>query len=705
MIGPEHGEEQALGKVFDRRIVSRLFTYMRPFLKYLAISAVFLIVAASVELSFPFLTKTAIDRFIVKNGRKSTERLNPEFINLGQGEYFAPQVVLSRTDPGLLRRAEAAGHLSKMRYYYVFKDRADLRIRSVIERNPGQFEDYPTLYLIPYDNFSRLSVPDILGLRHPDLTGAFRIVLIFVGIIISGAIANFCQIYLTQYAGQLFMHSLRLKIFRKLQFSDLSFFDRNPVGRLVTRATNDVDAINEAFTQVFATLFRDVLMLLGIVVIMLTINVRLALISFTVIPVVLVLTTFFRIRARAIYRLVRTRLARLNATLQENFSGIRVIKIFNQEMHNQRQFDRINKDYLDVNLREVMLMSFFRPLMEIVSAVGIGLVIYFGGGQVLSGQVSLGVIVAFVSYVEMFFRPIRELTESYTLLQSAMASSERIFMLMDEPILIKAPVRPRSLPRVRGEIEFRNVWFAYQEPEWVLKDLSLRVAPGERVAIVGPTGAGKTSIISLIARLYEIQRGQILVDGISIADLDPTELRRSIGVVMQDVFLFAGDIRSNIRLSRPLSDEQVQTITAEIKADRFINRFPRGLDEDVMERGVTFSTGERQLLSFARVLAFDPRILVLDEATSNIDTETERLIQDGLRTLMVNRTSIVIAHRLSTIREVNRIYVLHKGEIKEIGTHQELLAQKGIYYNLYRLQSLQAGDATTKGESSPDGTI
>jgi len=681
-------EEKDIGKVFDRRIAARLLRYMRPFIKYLAGSALFLVIAASVELSYPFLIKTSIDNYIVKGGKIVQDSLGPGYLPLGNNRYFATQTMLSRTDPSRLRRAERDGRISRERYYYIFKTEVDARIRAVIDRNRESFSEYAGFYLINYDRIHALPGPEIAGLRHRDFTGLFRIVLVFVAIIAAGAVANFVQIYLTQYAGQRFMHEMRVRVFKKLQYSDLSFFDRNPVGRLVTRATNDVEAINEAFSQVFTTLFRDILMLVGIIVIMLTINVKLALISFIVIPLVLILTSYFRFRARDIYRLVRTRLARMNATLQENYSGIRVIKIFNQEADNQARFDRINEDYLKVNLKEVWLMSFFRPIIEIISSLGIGLVIYYGGGQVIQGNVSLGIIVAFVSYVEMFFRPIRELTESYTLLQSAMASSERIFLLLDEEIKIRSILKPKSLGKVRGEIEFQNVWFSYQEPEWVLRDVSFRVRPGEHVAIVGATGAGKTSIISLISRLYEIQRGRILVDGIDIRELDPAALRAKIGVVMQDVFLFAGDIKSNIRLNQPLSDEAVRRISADIDADRFIDRFPKKFDEDVMERGVTLSTGERQLLSFARVLAFDPRILVLDEATANIDTETERLIQEGIRKLMANRTSIVIAHRLSTIKEVDRIYVIHKGEIKETGTHSELLAKNGIYNNLYKLQSL-----------------
>jgi ABC-type multidrug transport system fused ATPase/permease subunit len=506
------------------------------------------------------------------------------------------------------------------------------------------------------------------------------------------------HIYYQQYAGQLFMHDLRMKIFRKLQVLDLSFFDRNPIGRLVTRATNDVEAINEALANVFATLFRDILLLVGIVVILFSINLRLALIAFTVVPLVLVLTSYFRIRARDIYRRVRTRLARLNAALQENLSGVRVIKIFSQERSNQARFDRINKDYLEANLQEVVLMSFFRPVVEIISSLGIGLVLYYGGGRVITGQLSLGVLVAFVAYVEMFFRPIRELTESYTILQSAMASSERIFILLDEPVGITSAQQAVALKEPRGEIEFKDVWFAYgatasaksdSEIDWVLKNVSFKVMPGERVAIVGPTGAGKTSIISLISRLYDVQKGEILIDGINVKDLALPSLRSRIGVVMQDVFLFAGDIKSNIRLNLDLEDERVREVAAHINADKFIDRFPNKYDEAVMERGITLSTGERQLLSFARVLAFDPKILVLDEATASIDSETERLIQDGMQRLVMGRTAIIIAHRLSTIREVDRIYVIHRGEIKEVGNHDELVKKKGIYHSLLKLQSVQ----------------
>jgi len=559
----------------------------------------------------------------------------------------------------------------------------------LIEKNSAVFEQYDNLVIAPYDKLTKISAQELLKIRKNDLTGVFRMALLFLGIILIGVIVNFIHLYLMQYAGQLFMHSLRMKIFQKLQDLDLAFFDHNPVGRLVTRATNDVEAINEALSSVFTTLVRDILLLVGIVIIMLWINIRLALITFVVVPLVVVLTSYFRIKARDIYRLVRRKLARLNATLQENISGMRVIKVFANEKESQQKFDAINRDYLSANLKEVTLMSFFRPLIEVVSSLGIGLVLYYGGGKVITGNLSLGILVAFLTYVEMFFRPIRELTESYTILQSAMASSERIFQLLDEEIKITSKPDAVELTDVKGEIEFQNVWFSYDEKEWVLKDVSFKIRPGERVAFVGPTGAGKTSIISLLSRFYEIQKGRILLDGIDIRDIKLESLRSKIGVVMQDVFLFAGDIKSNIRLNLPIEDDRVKEIAAYINADKFIDRFPNKYDEVVMERGVTLSTGERQLLSFARVLAFNPKILILDEATASIDAETEQYIQDGLRKLITNRTAIIIAHRLSTIKDVDRIYVLHKGEIKEVGTHQELLARKGIYYHLYQLQSMQ----------------
>jgi ATP-binding cassette subfamily B protein/subfamily B ATP-binding cassette protein MsbA len=686
----DHQEEQDIGKVFDFNIIKRLFGIMKPYLKYLIIASVFLVIAAGVEVLYPYIVKIAIDDYIIKNGRKvyvtGTEE---DIVEITENTFFITQIQLEEMDITLLRNWEKENKLSSERYYYFHKDQVDDRILSMVADRSELFEEYDNLVLIEYSNLKLLKTSDAILLRSKDISGILRIVLIFLGIIFFGAIANYVQIYLSQYAGQLFMHAIRSKVFAKLQSLHLAFFDRNPVGRLVTRATNDVEAINEAFTQVFARLTKDVLFLIGIIVMMMMINMRLALVSFIVIPILLVVTFYFRVRARSIYRLVRAKLAKLNARFQENLSGIRVIRIFTKEKDNLTSFDGVNKEYLTANLKHVILMSFFRPLIEIISSIGIGLVLYYGGGQVITGKVSLGVLVAFITYVEMFFRPIRELTESYTLLQSAMASSERIFLLLDENIGVVASQKARVIKQIQGAIEFKHVWFKYDK-DWVLKNVSFKIRPGEHIAFVGPTGSGKTSIISLISRLYDIQKGTILIDGIDVKDIRLPVLRSQIGVVPQDIFLFAGDIKSNIRLNFSLSDEKVKEIAAFINADKFIDRFPKKYDEGVAERGVTFSTGERQLLSFARALASEPRILVLDEATANIDAETEMLIKDGLNKLIQGKTAIIIAHRLSTIKDANRIYVVQGGEIVELGTHDALINKKGVYYKLYQLQSLQS---------------
>ncbi len=689
MMHEFHTEEKDLGRVFDRKIISRLLVLLKPYLRYLLISFVLLIIAALVELVFPNIMRFTIDRYITKTGYKLYTRIDLNVPHLSPDTFFITQAQLSKISPDVVHKWQQENVISKTRYYYLFRDEIDSTAQRFIDENTGIFEQYDKLVIASYERLNRINASDLLKIRRHDLNGVFKMALLFLAIILIGVVVNFIHLYLTQYAGQLFMHSLRMKIFQKLQDLDLSFFDHNPVGRLVTRATNDIEAINEALSSVFATLARDILLLIGIVIIMLWINVRLALITFVVVPLVVILTSYFRIRARDIYRLVRRKLAKLNATLQEYISGMRVIKVFANEEMSQKKFDEINRDYLSANLKEVTLMSFFRPIIEVISSLGIGLVLYYGGGRVITGNLSLGILIAFITYVEMFFRPIRELTESYTILQSAMASSERIFQLLDEEIKITSMPGAKELTDVKGEIEFQNVWFSYDEKEWVLKDVSFRVKPGEKVAFVGHTGAGKTSIISLISRLYEIQKGRILIDGKDIREISLESLRSRIGVVMQDVFLFAGDIKSNIRLNLPIEDDRVKEIAAYINADKFIDRFPHKYDETVMERGVTLSTGERQLLSFARVLAFNPKVLILDEATASIDAETEQYIQDGLRKLSTGRTTIIIAHRLSTIKNVDRIYVLHKGEIKEVGTHEELLVKKGIYHHLYKLQEMQ----------------
>lgn len=680
-------EEAALGNIYDARLARRLLGLLRPYWAMLVLAVMVLLAVTAFDLVLPYLTKEVIDRHIAVSGRKaSTESSVENSRPLAGDTVLLDQARLSKSQQGLVPALERQGRLGVERYYYFDLGKAGPAAALVVSSHPRLFERHGNTVLIRHQELKTLSRQEVTAVRGGDLAGISRFGLIFLGLLVVSFGLNFAQVLLVQLVGQRFMHGLRQKVFAKLQTMDMAYFDRNPVGRLVTRATNDVDAINEAFVSVFAQLLRDVALIVAIMAVMIRLDPRLFLITCAVLPLIAFWTVFFRIRARDIYRRIRVRLARLNATLQENISGMRVIQIFRREAENVRRFERVNSDYFQASMQEVLVMSFFRPLVEIISAAGLALIIYYGGGQAIRGTISLGVLVAFITYLRMFFRPIQELTESYTVLQSAMASSERIFQLLDQPVEITGPTRPRTMGKVRGRIEFRDVWFEYAPGEPVLKNISFKVEPGERVAFVGATGSGKTTIISLIARLYDIRQGSITLDGADIRELGLDRLRSVMGVVMQDVFLFSGDIKGNIRLNRDLSDYQVQKVAQQVHADTFIERFPKSYDEGVRERGVTLSAGERQLLSFARALAFDPPILVLDEATANIDSATEKLIQDALSVLMKGRTSIVIAHRLSTIKNVDRIYVLHKGEIRETGSHQQLLKKKGLYHSLYLLQ-------------------
>jgi len=685
--GQDFHEEAALGNIYDARLAKRLLGLLRPYWGLLSLAVAVLLAVTGFDLVLPYLTKEAIDRNIAVSGRKAVvDSTVANTLPLGGDTVLVAQGRLSREQQGLVAGLERQGRLGAERYYFFETGKAGPAAAVVVSSHPELFEAHGGTVLIRQQDLKKLSKAEVASIRGSDLAGIVRFGLLFLGLLVFSFGLNFAQVFLVQLVGQKFMHGLRQRVFAKLQGMDMSYFDRNPVGRLVTRATNDVDAINEAFVSVFAQLLRDVALIAAIMVVMVGLSPRLFLITCAVLPLIGFWTVFFRIRARDIYRQIRVKLARLNATLQENISGIRVIQIFRREAENVRRFELVNRDYFQATMQEVLVMSFFRPLVEIISASGVALIIYYGGGQSLRGSISLGVLVAFVTYLRMFFRPIQELTESYTVLQSAMASSERIFQLLDQPVAIASPARPRAPDGVRGRIEFRGVWFEYIPGEPVLKNVSFSAEPGEKVAFVGATGSGKTTIINLMARLYDTQKGSITLDGVDIRDLGLERLRAAMGVVMQDVFLFSGDIKGNIRLNKGLSDYQVQKVAQQVHADTFIERFPRSYDEEVKERGVTLSAGERQLLSFARALAFDPPVLVLDEATANIDSATEKLIQDALAVLMKGRTSIVIAHRLSTIKHVDRIYVLHKGEIRETGSHQQLLKKKGLYHSLYLLQ-------------------
>jgi len=535
----------------------------------------------------------------------------------------------------------------------------------------------------PY--LTKIAVDDYIA--NSDYNGLLIISLALFGSLLFQAVIQYFLTYFTQYLGQKTLFDLRTQIFNHIQKLALKFFDRTPIGRLVTRATNDVEALGELFSSGIVMVFSDIFIILWILAFMFFMDFSLSLATLSVLPVLIYGTFLFRRKARESYRDVRLHLARLNSYMQEHVTGMSVVQIFNKENDEFKKFSAINSDYRQVNIKSIFYYAVFYPTVELLSSIAIGLIIWYGGGEIIQGTLTIGVLFAFIQYTEMFFRPIRDLSEKYNIMQTAMASSERVFKLLDNQTVIRNPENPAKLENVHGKIEFKNVWFAYNNDEYVLKDISFSINPGERIAIVGHTGAGKTSIINILTRFYDINKGEILLDGVNIEKLDKRELRKYISMVLQDVFLFSGNIKSNINLSDDeIDDESVIEAARIVGADKFIADLPQKYGEEVKERGATLSVGQKQLISFARALAYNPKILILDEATSSIDTETELLIKEAIEKLMVGRTAIVIAHRLSTIQNADKIIVLHKGEIRETGNHQQLLAKKGIYYKLYQLQ-------------------
>jgi ATP-binding cassette subfamily B multidrug efflux pump len=645
-------EEEILGKAYDSRLMRRLLTYLRPYRWQVAIALVSILLKSFADVLGPYLTKVAIDR------------------------YLAPT------------KAGASGLWS--------------------------------------------------WLSPRPLTGIAQISAIYVGLLLATFVFEFLQTYYMQWTGQKVMFDLRSQIFRHLQRLHIAFFDRNPVGRLVTRVTTDVDALNEMFTSGVVSIFEDVFVLAGIVGIMLCMNWKLALITFAVLPLIVIATRIFRDKVRDSYRRIRIAIARINSYLQEHVSGMVVLQLFNRESKAYERFSEINRSHMDAYKDAILAYALYYPAVEIFSSIAIASVIWFGGNDVMRGltassialefnprtfltlqvvttTASLGVLVAFIQYSLRFFRPIMDFSEKFNILQSAMAASERIFKLLDTPVEVVSPVVTK-IPEGQGRIEFDHVWFAYREmpaeeafiterkptgsssgngdagvsetaTDWVLRDVSFMIEPGETAAIVGHTGAGKTTLISLLLRFYDVQKGAVRIDGVDVREMDLIDLRSRFGVVLQDPFLFTGTVGGNIRLgTKRIQNAEVEKAAEDVNLADFIRALPHGFDEEVRERGSTLSTGQKQLISFARALAHEPRILILDEATSSVDTETEFRVRDALNRMVQDRTSLIIAHRLSTVQRADKIIVMHKGQVREMGSHQQLLAERGIYFKLYQLQ-------------------
>jgi ATP-binding cassette subfamily B multidrug efflux pump len=620
-------EEEILGKAYDGRLMRRLLTYLRPYKWHVVVALAAIILKSGLDVLGPYLTKIAIDKYLAKSPNSNSW--------IGDRLSGSP------------------------------------------------------------------------------ITGIAQIGGLYIGILVFTFALEFLQTYLMQWTGQKVMFDLRRQIFRHLQYMHVAFFDRNPVGRLVTRVTTDVDALNEMFTAGVVSIFEDVFVLAGIVAIMIKMNWKLAMIAFAVLPLIAYATRIFRDNVRDSYRRIRTAIARINAYLQEAVSGMLVLQLFNREKRAYHRFSDINASHMEAYKDAILAYALYYPAVEIMSAVAIASIIWFGGGDVIRGVASIGVLVAFMQYAQRFFRPIQDLSEKYNILQSAMAAGERVFKLLDTKIEVTSP--PITIqPQGPGRIEFDHVWFAYNAgrtggetdapvllddaapapvsppanvPDWVLRDVNFALEPGETVAVVGHTGAGKTTLISLLMRFYDVQRGTIRIDGVDIREMNLDELRGRFGIVLQDPFLFSGTVEGNIRLGTArIQDADVEQAAEDVNVADFIRTLPGGFKEVVRERGSTLSTGQKQLISFARALAHNPKILILDEATSSVDTETEFRVRAALDRMVEGRTSLIIAHRLSTIQRADKIIVMHKGQVREMGTHQQLLAQRGIYYKLYQLQ-------------------
>jgi ATP-binding cassette subfamily B protein len=656
---PDYGyfEEAQLGKPYDLKLLKRLLPFVSAYRRLILYSIVLVLVITALDLALPYVTKIAIDRYIV------------------------PQTSLVKTSD-----SQGDGHPER----FLNADLEDPRQRALVEKYSPLFHLDGGTARISYDALNKIEKSDLKILRRNDVAGLGKMTLVFLAIVCLSFVFNFSQKMIMEYCGHMIMHDLRMTLFRHVQNLAIEFFTRNPVGRLVTRLTNDVQNMHELFTSIISLVFKDIFLLIGITAIMLVLNWKLALASFMVLPVVFYASAVFSVKARDVFRALRIKLAEINTRFAETIEGIGVIQLFVQETKNYKKFRQLNHENYQAGMRQIHVLAIFMPIIELMGVVAIAVVLFYGGNLVLAEALSLGTLVAFISYIKMFFRPIRDLAEKYNILQNAMSSAERILLILDtQPRLSEDRYRPDlpGLERIH-EIRFEDVSFSYIGDEKVLKNISLHIKNGDTVAVVGPTGAGKTSLVNLIPRFYDPTAGRILINAVDLRNLDTAEFRHKIALVMQEPFLFSGTIRENIfDNDQRLTEENMQHIIETANCSSLIERLPMGLDTELASGGTSLSSGERQLISIARAFARNPQLILFDEATSYIDSQTELWIQQALEKLMKNRTALVVAHRLSTVRHADRIIVMNRGRIVEIGTHSELMTRQGFYYQLNQMHN------------------
>lgn len=681
-------EEEIQFTSYNPQLMRRLLRYAKPYWHLITLAIVLLLFATGVQLLRPFIVGKAVDTVFEKE---------PSFYKVSSSGTSMGDLTLDLDHEVTLKDLTGEGEyvlIQQVKQAYYLVD--SVPTETVKAYLSGQFEiegteldgSQPKIILgdATY-NARRLVKDEILAMRGKDVLQLIQLVAGYLLLIVIGFLTAYAQAYILQHAGQRIIVNIRNEVFAHIQSQSIHYFNGHPVGTLVTRITNDTETLNQMYTSVIANSIKNVFMIFGILAVMFSLNVTLTILVILILPVIIVLTFVYKKYSRENFRVVRSRVAKINAFLSEHIQGMKIIQIFSKEEEVYKEFKTYNKELLQSNMKEIIMFGLYRPMMYLMYIVGLCIVIGYGGNLALKSVITVGTLVIFLQYVNRFFQPIQELAEQFNILQAAMAAAEKIFKVLDTKDFIENPEKPVEHDAIAGEIEFKNVWFSYDDGHPVLRDVSFHVNPGEKIAFVGATGSGKTTILNLISRYYDVDQGSILIDGIDVKDYDKAKLRQRVGQMLQDVFLFTGDIKSNIRLrNEEITIDEIKEAAAYVNAHSFIQQLPQGYDQEVVERGATLSTGQRQLLSFARTLVSDPSVLILDEATANIDTETEQLIQDALEKLMENRTTLVVAHRLSTIQHADKIIVLHKGKIREMGNHQELLSKKGFYYRLYELQ-------------------